>query len=80
MTDGKSDPPGYSDNRQTGYGVGYGTAAQPQPSSIAGFGERPMVFAFRQRPNIYVYEFGDRLEYYERTEFGMVWKCSAAKG
>lgn len=31
----------------------------------------PMVFALRAYPDMYVYEYADRLEYYRRTDRGM---------
>lgn len=33
--------------------------------------ERPMVFALREHPDMYVYEYSDRFEYYRRTPYGM---------
>lgn len=34
--------------------------------------ERPMVFVLRDDENMFVYEYSDRLEYYRRTDVGMV--------
>lgn len=34
--------------------------------------ERPMVFMLRDDPDMYVYEYSDRLEYFRRTQVGMV--------
>lgn len=38
-------------------------SAQPVPPPT----ERPMVFVSRDHPDIYIYEYSDRLEYYMRT-------------
>lgn len=37
--------------------------------------ERPLVFALRAFKDVYVYEYSDRLEYYNHTADGMV-KCN----
>lgn len=34
--------------------------------------EQPLVFATRQNPDIFVYEYSDRLQFYEKTRKGMV--------
>ncbi len=67
---------------QNGYGAGspqppFGQPAQQQDvksafDDTARSAERPMVFVLRSDKDMYVYEFSDRLEYYRRTEIGMV--------
>lgn len=61
---------------------GYGflqNVETPRPSeenySSAPAAERPMVFALRAFKDVYVYEYSDRLEYYNHTADGMV-KCN----
>lgn len=47
--------------------VGGGYTAPPVVQN-----ECPMVFALRANPEMFVYEYSDRLEYYRRTHIGMV--------
>lgn len=42
-------------------------------------GERPMVFVMRDDRNMYAYEYSDRLEFYRRTERGMVYCATRYK-
>ncbi len=42
------------------------------PQYRADDSERPMVFVMRDDENMFVYEYSDRLEYYRRTDRGMV--------
>lgn len=74
-------PTGYGATAPTGYGAatptGYGAPAPSATaaSSTAKFfatGEKPMVFALRSDPTLFVYEFADRLEFYRNTHGGML--------
>ncbi|MCH5162808.1 MAG: hypothetical protein J1G38_04890 [Clostridiales bacterium] len=49
-----------------------GSAFGATPIQPAVESERPMVFMLRDDNNMFVYEYSDRLEYYRRTEVGMV--------
>lgn len=52
----------------------YNSAPAPQEFNSAPVvsSERPMVFMLRDDENMFVYEYSDRLEYYRRTDVGMV--------
>ncbi|MDE7463650.1 MAG: hypothetical protein K2M48_01355, partial [Clostridiales bacterium] len=51
----------------------YSAPAKPAYAPVSTVqSERPMVFMLRDDPNMFVYEYTDRLEYFRRTDVGMV--------
>ena len=79
----------FGDSRGSGSSFAPHSAPEPEPAPAptGGFStpdadgniERPMVFVMRSEPNMYVYEFSNRLEYYRRSERGMIHCSTQAK-
>lgn len=70
--------------RQRSFGDVQADASAPSapytaPAAPTATGERPMVFVLRDDRDMYVYEYSDRLEYFRRTELGMVYCATKFK-
>lgn len=48
------------------------TSFSPPPSQSLGENEKPMIFATRSDPNVLIYEYTNRLEFYKKTLNGLV--------
>lgn len=57
----------------SGCGRGWNTADSPgTPAADPSEEERPYAYASRSDPNLYIYEYADRLEYYRRMGDEMI--------
>ncbi|MDE6201417.1 MAG: hypothetical protein K2M47_06045 [Clostridiales bacterium] len=67
----QSPAPNYGGYEQPSAPQSYAYAQSAAPVATAPAGELPMVFASNKHPDMYVYEYSDRLEWYLKTSTSM---------